>query len=972
MIAEGALLLGLIAVLGPASPVQDVEFPAVSIQSWTTEDGLPQNTVSDLCFDAEGYLWVATYGGLARFDGKRFETYDVGSRADLPGNYIRSLAPGRDGDLWVGIVDAGLFRYRDDHFAFVSEAVSQTGIVEDRHGDPWGVSKEGVWCLREEKYQLVRAGDFRCVLPARDGTFWCSTAEGSLARIGEETEEVFGREAGLPESPLTVLAQDGNGLLWGGSEEGTWRASDAGNRSFVPVAAGPSGVLAITRDAEGGLWFGCEDQLVRWDPEHDSFTEIARGNHGTVLPDLSGNVWTGSTRGAALRCVRATPLLDATAQLQLAAHSTWCITEGRGGTVAVVQGTLVTEVAAGKPPHHEIGNSARTALVDGSGDLWIGHQWGLSRIRGDVRTEFRDVPSLEGGVRALFESRDGTLWIGARAGLSRRVGDDFVPLAPDHLVNIRCILEDAITDRFWVGTFGGLALVEGESVSLLTAEDGLSRGSVRSLYQDAEGSLWVGTYGGGLSLIDDGRITRFTRADGLSDNFITCILEDDHGRFWINSNRGPFVVRRTDLIGVARGELDQVACVLFSAEEGARESNSGYQPSGWHAPDGKLWFPTIEGVTIADPAALPEDEKAPKVLIEGLEVSERRELRAEFTALGFSAPTRVRIQHRLDGYDSDWIECVGPREVRYNGLAPGRYALRVRARNGFGPWSEPVSRSFGIEAKLYEEPWFLVAVVLVVGLGALGFGEYRLNAARKRAARLERLIEERKRAQAALRRSQAAMRRLSRELLKSQEAERSRLSRELHDDITQRLAALAMQAEFVESRLESGGRETTEGLRQIIDRSQELARDVQQLSRRLHPVGLQTLGLVEAVRQELDAFARRVEVEVELREDAAADEVAEDVALAAFRIFQESLHNVAKHADSPSLRVGIVIEQGDLVLTVTDRGRGFDFEPDSAAGLGLITMQERAASIGGRISVRSRPGEGTTVELRAPGARSPS
>jgi signal transduction histidine kinase len=597
----------------------------------------------------------------------------------------------------------------------------------------------------------------------------------------------------------------------------------------------------------------------------------------------------------------------------------------------------------------------------------VGQSAGLIRIRGDEHTVYADDPALLNGVRALYESRDGTLWTGTTNGLSRREGDRFRTVAPGELVNIRSILEDEPTGRLWVGTQRGLARIDGESVTWLTAQDGLSPGSVRTLHMDAEGILWVGTYGGGLSRIEGETITRYSQANGLANDFLACILEDEQERLWINSNKGPFVVHREDLNRVARGDSDRVACVLFTRAEGAREANGGNQPSGWLAPDGRMWFPSIEGVTVADPRLLPVVEEPPSVLIEALDVGAERELYARFTALGFSAPERVRVQYRLLGNGSDWIECVGPREARYSYLKPGEYELEVRAKNGFGAWSDVESRRFEIEAELHETPAFLVGVVLVIGLGAFGFAELRIRKARERAERLERLHAERDRAERALSQSQAVLSRLSRGLLVTQESERRRISSELHDDVTQRIAALAIQAEIVEARLDSGSEHTREQLQGIVTMAQQLAGDVQQLSRRLHPVGLRTLGLSEAIRQECAAFTRRSGVEVEVTEDVASDEVPEDLAVAAFRILQESLHNIEKHAQASEVSVGIEIESGELLLCVRDSGTGFDSERGPETGLGLVTMHERAASIGGKLSVVSRPGEGTEVCLRAPG-----
>ena len=213
--------------------------------------------------------------------------------------------------------------------------------------------------------------------------------------------------------------------------------------------------------------------------------------------------------------------------------------------------------------------------------------------------------------------------------------------------------------------------------------------------------------------------------------------------------------------------------------------------------------------------------------------------------------------------------------------------------------------------------------------------------------------------------SQSNLSRLSRDLLTAQDAERSRISAELHDDVTQRIAALAMQAEVVESQLGVDEERSRRQLGEVVHIAQQLAGDVQQLSRRLHPLGLRTLGLQEAIRRECEAFERRGGVAVDLASEAGDVELESETEIAVFRILQESLHNIEKHAQATVVEVTTERAGEDLLLRVADRGRGFA-ETEAETGLGLLTMRERAASVGGQVQLNSSVGQGTTLELRVP------
>ena len=936
--------------------------------SWTSEDGLPQNSVSGICQDSDGYLWIATFGGLARFDGKHFEVFDVGNRPDLPSNRFHQVLYGGEDTLWMRVQDVGLMRYRNDQFTRFETERRLLSITLDKGGRVWGIFDGGVGRYSEGGVDSFREGAVSSMLGTSDGAIWISTAEGDLVRLWEGEETVLGPSAGLPGTPFTALFQDATGSLWAGNPAGVWHSTDATNARFERVEELTGGVATIAQDDHGAIWLGSGGSLRRWDPEVGRNMAVAAGRSDCLFVDKRGNLWTGN-KGAGLKCIRPGPLHDVTAALGLAPTDTWSITKGRGEFALVVHTRTLVEVLGDQVASKRLSRNTRVALVDRSGDLWVGQFDGLLRIRDGEQTVYGKDAGISGEARALMESCNGTLWIGTGKGLYRRVGERFHEDHPGQFANVRSILEDEGKGVLWVGTQEGLARVEGESVTWLTSKDKLSPGSVRTLHLDHEGILWVGTYGGGLCRIAEGVITRYTRETGLTDNFLACILEDDDGRFWINSNSGPFVVRRADLNRVARGEIDKVACVSFTREEGAREANGGSQPSGWRDPEGRMWFPSIEGVSVADPRELPLDEVPPSVRIESLALGENRALDVRFTGLGFSSPDRLMLQYRLNGHDPEWIDSDGQRKTHYSYVPPGDYVFELRGRNGFGPWSPVVAWSVEIAPRFHETVGFIVLIAVIVGGCALGLAERRIKKARARTAELVLLVEQRERAERSLQRTKAQLRRLSRELLTKQEAERSHISRELHDDVTQRLAALANEAEFAQFRLNSTPDKTYERLCNIAETAQQLAGDVQQLSRRLHPVGLRALGLTEAVRQECDAVKRRDGIDIELAVDVASDEVADDVAVAAFRVFQESMHNIEKHACAQEVQVSLVMESGDLVVSVTDHGAGFELEAGADAGLGLITMRERAASIGGDLSIVSHEGEGTTVRLRAPGRR---
>ena len=951
------LLAAACMVLLAPSALSQVELPpGIAQTTWTMEHGLPQDSVSGIAEDADGYLWVATFGGLARFDGVRFEVFDVGTNPELGGSRFRRACALPDGTTWFQSEGFGQVRYRDGEFERFPDAEPVYWAGVDAKGETWITLGTGVHRLRGDETELVWK-DLGAVMITRRGILW-GHRDQELVRVDGDHVTTFGREDGLPSSRYRSLVEGLDGVLWIATDTGLWRSTDATKTRFVAVPEAPESIIKIVCDNRGMLWMLADEELVCWDPHTSTQVRVPQGEYDRLLTDSRGNVWAASFGG--LHSFHTTPLQDATAALGSRPRSFWTVGgDGRGRLLAAGNAFLISALD-GVVEHQVFGFHVRAVLVDRAERLWLGTGPHVTRIEGDERTRLHKGEGENGESRALLETADGRLWLGATSGLYRLEGERFVQVHPEieHAVSL---LEEP-SGALWIGGRGGLARLEDEELSWITHDEGLAPGVVRTLHRDSDGVLWVGTYGGGLSRIAGDRVFRFSRANGLVDDHLACILEDDDGRFWINSNRGPFVVRRADLNAVARGEAAHVTCISFSRSEGAREANGGSQPAGWRGPDGRMWFPHIEGVTVADPRELPLDEAPPRVVVEALELGQDRRLDARFTALGFSSPGRVRIQYRLVGENPDWIEAGTDRSVHYAYVRPGRRTFELRARNGYGPWSEVVSKPVKVPHRFTETRTFFVGVVLAACLLTLGVARVQVRRARARADELART-------QTSLSRSQAELRRLSRDLLSAQEKERQRISAELHDDVTQRLAALAIQAELVEARLGQAGARTREQLHDMAAMAQQLAGDVQQLSRRLHPVGLRTLGLAEAIRQECDAFTRRGGIPVELEDHVASDEVGEDVATAAFRIFQESLHNVEKHAGAGAVNVSVELVDGDLVVSIADTGRGFDRRNGEDDGLGLVTMKERAASVGGRLTIDSHPGDGTTVELRAPVTR---
>ena len=529
----------------------------------------------------------------------------------------------------------------------------------------------------------------------------------------------------------------------------------------------------------------------------------------------------------------------------------------------------------------------------------------------------------------------------------------------------------------YIGTDGGgLNCLRRGRFTCFTERDGLADNHVSSLCLDAEDTLWIGTVNGGLSRYKAGRFATVTLKDGLPSNTIGTLLEDDSGNLWMGSNRGIIRVRRAALNDYLDGERRPLSWHVFGLTDGLSTlgCTGGAQPASCKAQDGKLWFSSIKGVAVVDPDHLPFNPLPPPVVIEEVVIDDRvqesasfrgtptftvrprtHRLEFHFTGLSLAAPEKARFRYRLDRFDSGWIEAGSRRVAYYTGIPPGRYQFRVTACNNDGVWNG-AGASVGL---VVLPPWWLTwwfRVLSITSVAGLVFGWYE--------RRLHRLRCEHE-----------AQESFSRQLIAWQEKERQRLAGELHDGMGQNLLIITSQAQLSLAQ-EDNPSATSARLKDIADTAKQALQAARRMAHNLRPGLLDELGFTKAIRATVNktAQASGLTVAVDLAEVDGLLPAEFEVNL--FRIVQESLNNILKHADASEAKVILTRKPNCLWLLVEDNGRGFDSDrTDSGAsdqpGFGLRQLAERAKIMSGRLDLRSRPGHGTrlTVEIPLPKCR---
>jgi diguanylate cyclase (GGDEF)-like protein len=724
------------------------------VDGWQTEQGLPQNTAQAMYQSRDGYLWVGTGAGLARFDGVRFATFESVPIVEIASRPIFGFMEDAEGALWIGH-SRGATRYRDGRFERVIDNEMMQGrrvwaFAQDRAGVVWAATENGLVRWEKGALRLFTEADglptrrLRSIDIDREGTLWIGTTGGGLVSYASGRFEVLGPAQGFPHPEVRHVLADPAGGIWAATAgAGLVRVQGGRMKTYTTANGLPTDQLTyLARDKFGALWIGTWGAGVsRMVDERFSSISSARGLGGdqiwSVHVDREGSVWVGTwNSGLGRLSARAFVVFGqpeglAGDNVRSVIHardgSAWVASAG-GGVNRIVGGHVTATVTTrqGLPT-----DEASALFEDHDGAIWIAtYTNGLARLKdGRIQAFGRreGLPSVD--VRVVHRDRAGTLWAGTVAGLARFDAGVFVPMreegAPPE--GVTAIVEDR-GGVLWVGTSGdGLYRYHEGRFSKLTRKEGLASNWIVALYEDAAGSLWIGTNGEGINRLRNGRIATIGVADGLWDGLAQVFLEDSRGYFWMTCNRGFFRVARSELDAFVEGRIAKVSSNGYGPGYALRTSTfaGGLQPAGAVDADGYLWLPSLKGLVIVDPTHLPDAGAPPPVFIEEVAVDGRRAppqaeillppgshpLSVRFTAGTLIDASRARFRYRLEGISPDWVDAGASREAAFPALPAGRYLFRVATSVDGRRWREAAAPlPIVVEPRFYEAQWFILLV----------------------------------------------------------------------------------------------------------------------------------------------------------------------------------------------------------------------------------------------------------------------
>ncbi len=944
---------------------------------WQTRDGLPQETVQAVAQTPDGFLWIGTTGGLLRFDGSHFVTYERGNPGAFRESSVFSLMTARDGTLWIGTEGGGLVRMDAQGFRHfgASDGLTDEFVrteLEDREGRIWIGTDNGLFrlprgaagrALRIDNTTTVPAMAVHATAMATDGTVWVGGSRLLSLRDGQATVHALVGE--YSETRVKSILQTRDGTVWVGTVSGLQRLRPGTGR-FERFPGIQGTVRTLRETADGTLWIGTIGQGV-YTLRAGRLAVVGADNpNGLRLPskttlslfeDAERNLWIGTQAGL-VRFSRSPVEL---VSLPSASDSDFETLSADDDGSIWVAGTRLTRLVGNTATAARFkalhGARVRNVFRAHDGTLWVGTDGcGVFHLGpGDAAEQFTTANGLVNNfIRGIVQSRSGDLWIATDEGVSRwSHGAIHNFTVQDGLVyfSVRAMLEDSDGD-LWIGTDRGLSHLAHDRFIEDAATRALSGEKVWTLNQTASGALWIGTRDDGLYRFDGASkaIAHFTTEQGLPSNSVYQIVDDRRGHLWMSGANGVAVVSVADLERLAHDPHASVGRRFFAVSTGGELTPlyGGTMPAGTMTPDGDIWFPSSKGPVEflsrdADVATVPKvfldqvvadghtlsPQVAPVVLPAG-----NRSLELSYGSILLGPQDAVQFQYKLEGFDPDWRFGSNRRVADYTNLPAGRYTFRVRAFQGGGPATER-------DQRIVKRQYFFVTWWFLGGCAALlALVTWWLHRQRLRRVRLA---------------FQAVL------------DERARLAREMHDTLIQGCMGVSLLLEAASAEAASSASPEVE----LLDYARtQLAASIDEARQAVWNLrGHASADLQETLVTLTERLNRssNVNVAYTVTGDAYAFDqgAVHEIGMAS----REAIYNALLHAAPTRIEVNASFGRGEFCVTVADDGSGFETTQRPPEGhFGLKGIEERVLRLGGNVEIRSAAGRGTVVAIRVPRA----
>jgi signal transduction histidine kinase len=963
-------------------------------KAWTLADGAPPDMTS-MAQTTDGTLWLGSGGGLYRFDGIRFTAFTAEWQQPFVSNEIYTLTASPDGGLWIGSRSEGVSFLKNGHIDRygASDGIGH-GTVErilvDDHGTVWVA---GIWGLSRKEGSRFKPVVFDAsdphaaawaMLQDRMGTLWVLGQNCVVARLpGENNFRQIAKRTYKSYATAQDLAEAADGSVWASRVDvrGLLRMDPptnpqpTGNR-LVPIDSSSRHIF----DRDGDLWFdsvkgigritsaslkeNLSEQQVASRAEYltsaQSLTLIDSGS--ALLSDREANLWVITPAGIA----RLSPS-DVVRMPFLTNRETPVIAAGDAGSLIVAvpvsdnTSSRVLEISGNAIVREISGPPITNSFRDANGTTWLNGPTGISKY---VDGRFETTQPAQIGyqrIYAMTQDGKGALWVAFAQGSLYRYSEGvwqeaqaLVPKLPRH-PGILAAAVDA-QGQLWLSYGRPLVIVNGAHFRVLDVDNGFNLGMVGAIVA-RQTHVWVGGEQG-LVRFEGAQMSMIRSASGNPLARISGIVETAMGDLWLNAGVGIVHIPHAEIARATIESAYRVRYEAFTYADGVPGSAipAHQAPTIVEGTDGRIWFSSAGGVAHIDPTHIRHNTLPPPVSIWSIESggiqypvtsSEIRlpahttNLQVSYTAGSLTAPERVQFRYKLDGLNRIWQDGGNLRDVAFANMGPGQYTLHVIAATHDDVWdTDGASVSFTIAPAFYQTKWFYgLCALLCAGLLWLIY----MMRIRQVSAQFRGRLEERL-------------------------AERERIARDLHDTLLQSVQGLMLRFRAAVARLPKQ-LEVYSQMEQALDRADEVLTEGRDRVKHLRVPSVEA-DLPRAIESVGEEMALEQTAGFHLTVDGIPRDLHPIVREEALFIAREALINAFRHANARQIEAELSYAGAELRLRIRDDGKGIDAELLEHGGRdghwGLLGMRERAKTIRGTLTIWSKPGAGTEIDLRVP------
>ena len=935
-------------------------------------------------YDDGRYLWVGAVQGLNRFDKttEQFKQF----RLSFFDNFIYGIYPSANNELWIrtagGLnkIDGTKDKYinfkdsKDDTIAAVFNNESSNTLFEDKDGYLWiGTSEQGLfrydlkndiyknYKFNPEDLKSISSNNISKICEDSKGNLWISTYGGGVNQLDKNTERFkrFQHDSlkinSIIGDVINHMVINNDGKIWIGTSKGI-SIFDPNSDNFINLQSeinlfSLSDITDLYCDNVGVVWI-CSSleygfiicNTLKW--KFNYYKNLSGENHSlmfnsvtSVCEDNSGNFWIGTENG-----------ID--------------VLNRRKEKIRHFEHNPKDSTSLGS-------NHVLNIYKDKKNFIWIGTSFGpLDKYDPEKNTftHYYDLDGKDFRTFQIFEDKEENLWIGlSESGIrvfdsSRTIMREYLHKNKDNSgytnANITDIFEDS-KENIWIGSRFGLTTIDLNTDSIIFYKKNPNDSNSSGLYvlginEDEIGNLWIGTTNGLFSFDITSKIFKqFNNfKDGGRDDIIG-LMKDSKGNFWSTIDKG-----------ITSFNLKDKIFTNYGVSDGFRVNTFHIKPQQYKARDGEMFFAGSKGLTSFYPDSIPKNKNIPTIVITDFRIFNKEikldtsivEIKKitisykenffsfDYAALDYTNPINNQYAYMLEGIDNDWNNVANQMTANYTNIKPGEYTFRVKGSNNDGLWNEEgTSVKLIITPPWWETWWFkscgAALIILTVGLGL-----------RNRISKLKK--------------EKNAQEEFSRKLLNSQEEERKKIASVLHDSIAHDVLISKNSSELG---LRSAGEneEVRKILSKISEQSSSTLDELRRIQFNLHPYEVEKLGLTKAIRSIIDRVSKSTEIKFTFEEDFIDKSFSEENEIHLYRIIQEAINNIIKHSAATEAVIKINRTNHNVFITISDNGKGFSKNYALRKNsMGLSGISERVKLLGGNLEIESD--DGTVLRISLP------